>query len=91
MTLAMTAVIFQHFDAESCRFVPVRVESADIAAYHAETHEWVSGVIFEDGFQSWGKSWVYTEARGDLRGKIAKIGAGAYGDVIVWRDHAFYA
>ena len=77
------AVDFHHFNGKSFEYV--RVPLADVAAYHASTHEYVCRVWFDnsilDGgeFWSFGKSWTFVKD-----GTLARIGAGAYGDMTVW-------
>lgn len=62
----------------------VRVPLDEVGEFHKGKYGFVHKVFFvdENGIESWswGKSWIHSET-----GELLRIGAGAYGDTIVWR------
>jgi hypothetical protein len=87
------SVVFSYLPGE----YPWRVENVTVPI--AEALDWADAqnkrwspdrVIWEDGTSSWAKGWWWRET-----GKIARIGAGAYGDYIVarrsMRGHSSYS
>jgi len=89
MSRTFAFAIFSHFDATTTRFIEIKVPVSEIEAYHAKTQEWVQRVIWNDNSVSWAKSFIGANYLRDgsinpNAGKVVKIGAGAYGDSVVW-------
>jgi hypothetical protein len=77
MTEVATHIVFEAIYPRGTVTVPLN-EAAAFQEAHAGSHR-MEKVIWDDGGWSWGKLWYFGGTN-----KVCRIGAGAYGDCIVW-------
>lgn len=61
-------------------------ERIELKGFTGNCNSPVKKIIFNDGSWSWGKSWWFSHTQPkDRANQMYQIGAGAYGDDIVWK------